>query len=445
VIFLSNRVHPDGKGDVTALRGKVATVAAAALLSPEDVARSAQSSAAARALHPVDSAADTSRLAKAAAPHEPTLAGIDVLAAEGFARLRGKRVGLLTNHTGRSRDGVSTIDLIAGAPGVTLAALFSPEHGIRGEADDTVASGRDQKTGVVIHSLYGETRRPTPAMLEGLDIVVVDLQDVGVRFYTYPVAVAYMLEEAVKRKLPVVVLDRPNPVDGFDIEGPAQEAGGNRYVGYLPMPVRHGLTIGELVRLFNGEERIGADLTVVPMKNWRRDDWFDDTGLAWVNPSPNMRNMVAATVYPGIGAIEGTNISVGRGTDTPFEQIGAPWIDGRALAAALNASALPGVRFYPVTFTPAADAKLGGQKCQGVFLIVTDRDRLRPVRVGLQIASTLSRLYGAQFQLEDAATLFGPRAMLEKIRSGADPGVIAASWAADEEKWRLTRAKYLLY
>jgi uncharacterized protein YbbC (DUF1343 family) len=445
VIFLSNRVHPDGKGDVTALRGKVATVAAAALLSPEDVARRVQSSVAARAFQPVDSVADTSRSARTGERHEPTLAGIDVLAAESFARLRGKRVGLLTNHTGRSRDGVSTIDLIAGAPGVTLAALFSPEHGIRGEADDTVASTRDEKTGVVIHSLYGETRHPTPAMLEGLDVVVVDLQDVGVRFYTYPVAVAYMLEEAVKRKLPVVVLDRPNPVDGFDIEGPAQEPGGNRYVGYLPMPVRHGLTIGELVRLFNGEARIGADLTVVPMKNWRRDDWFDDTGLAWVNPSPNMRNMVAATVYPGIGAIEGTNISVGRGTDTPFEQIGAPWIDGRALAAALNASALPGVRFYPVTFTPSADAKLGGQKCQGVFLIVTDRDRLRPVRVGLQIASTLARLYGAQFKLEDAATLFAPKAMLEKIRAGVDPAVIAASWTADEEKWRLTRAKYLLY
>jgi uncharacterized protein YbbC (DUF1343 family) len=438
-------VHPDGKGDVTALRGKVATVAAAALLSPEDVARRVQSSVAARAFQPVDSVADTSRSARTGERHEPTLAGIDVLAAESFARLRGKRVGLLTNHTGRSRDGVSTIDLIAGAPGVTLAALFSPEHGIRGEADDTVASTRDEKTGVVIHSLYGETRHPTPAMLEGLDVVVVDLQDVGVRFYTYPVAVAYMLEEAVKRKLPVVVLDRPNPVDGFDIEGPAQEPGGNRYVGYLPMPVRHGLTIGELVRLFNGEARIGADLTVVPMKNWRRDDWFDDTGLAWVNPSPNMRNMVAATVYPGIGAIEGTNISVGRGTDTPFEQIGAPWIDGRALAAALNASALPGVRFYPVTFTPSADAKLGGQKCQGVFLIVTDRDRLRPVRVGLQIASTLTRLYDAQFKLEDAATLFAPKAMLEKIRAGVDPAVIAASWTADEEKWRLTRAKYLLY
>jgi uncharacterized protein YbbC (DUF1343 family) len=282
-------------------------------------------------------------------------------------------------------------------------------------------------------------------MLDGLDLVVVDLQDVGARFYTYPAAIANFMEEAAARKLPIVVLDRPNPIDGFDVEGPSQERGGNRYVGYLPMPVRHGLTIGELVRLFNGEGRIGADLTVVAMQNWRREDWFDDTGIAWVNPSPNMRNMVAATVYPGIGAIEGTNISVGRGTDTPFEQIGAPWIDGRALAAALNASLLPGVRFYPVTFTPAADAKLGGQKCQGVFLIVTDRDRLRPVRVGLQIASTLSRLYGAQFKLEDAATLFAPKMMLDKIRAGADPAVIAASWTADEERWRVTRAKYLLY
>ena len=440
VIFLSNRVHPDGKGDVTPLRARIATVAAAALMSPDAVARRLQPS---DSTWRIDSAAV--RSAKALALRQPVLAGIDVLAAENFARLRGKRVGLLTNQTGRSRQGESTIDLIARAPGVTLVALFSPEHGIRGEVDDKVSSSRDEKTGVPIHSLYGDTLRPAPAMLDGLDVIVVDLQDVGARFYTYPAAIAYVLEEAVKRKLPVVVLDRANPIDGFDVEGPAQDAGGNRYVGYLPMPIRHGLTIGELVRLFNDAGRIGADLTVVPMKNWRRDDWFDDTGLAWVNPSPNMRNMVAATVYPGVGAIEGTNISVGRGTDTPFEQIGAPWIDGPALAAALNASALPGVRFYPVTFTPAAGAKLAGQACHGVFLIVTDRDRLRPVRVGLQIASTLSRLYGAQFRLEDAVTLFGPKTMLEKIRAGVDPAAIAASWAADEEQWRLTRAKYLLY
>jgi uncharacterized protein YbbC (DUF1343 family)/CubicO group peptidase (beta-lactamase class C family) len=441
VIFLSNRVHPDGKGDVTPLRAKVATVAAAALLSAANVTDAMWRSP----LRAADRRAESPAPQQTRASHEPVLTGIDVLASENFARLRGKRVGLLTNQTGRSRDGSSTIDLIAKAPGVTLAALFSPEHGIRGDADDRIESSRDQKTGLTVHSLYGKTLRPTPAMLDGLDLVVVDLQDAGARIYTYPAAIAYFMEEAAARKLPILVLDRPNPIDGFDIEGPAQDAGGNRYVGYLPMPLRHGLTIGELARLFNGEARIGADLTVVPMKNWRRDDWFDDTGIAWVNPSPNLRNVVAATVYPGIGAIEGTNLSVGRGTDTPFEQFGAPWIDGPALAAALNASALPGVRFYPVTFTPTVSAKLGGQACHGVFLIVTDRDRLRPVRVGLQIASTLSRMYGAQFRLEDAAALFGPKAMLEKIRAGADPAAIAASWAADEAKWRLTRAPYLLY
>ena len=380
-----------------------------------------------------------------AAPQEPVLAGIDVLAAEGFARLRGRRVGLLTNQTGQSRGGESTIDLLARAPDVKLVALFSPEHGIRGQLDDNVPTSRDEKTGLQVHSLYGETRRPTDAMLEGIDTLVVDLQDIGARFYTYPASLGYVMEEAARRKAAVVVLDRPNPIDGFDVEGPLQDATAIGFNGYLPMPVRHGLTLGELARLFNGEKQIGADLTVVPMKNWRRDDWFDDTGLRWANPSPNMRNMVAATVYPGIGAIEGTNISVGRGTDTPFEQLGAPWIDGAALAAALNASGVAGVRFYPVAFTPVPGAKLGGQVCHGVFVIVTDRDRLRPVRVGLQIAATLSRLYGAQFRLEDAVVLLGSKATIAKIRAGEDPAAIAASWAPDEAAWRLTRAKYLLY
>jgi uncharacterized protein YbbC (DUF1343 family) len=437
VIFLSNRVHPDGKGDVTALRGKVATVAAAALLTPDDVERSANAFA---LRDPV-----AERSANAVALHEPVLAGIDVLAAEGFARLRGKRVGLLTNQTGRSRAGESTIDLLAHAPGVRLVALFSPEHGIRGELDDNVSSSRDEKTGLQVYSLYGETRRPTDAMLDGIDTLVVDLQDIGARFYTYPASVGYVMEAAARRKAAVLVLDRPNPIDGFDVEGPMLDVAAVGFNGYLPMPVRHGLTLGELARLFNGEKHIGADLTIVPMKNWRRDDWFDDTGLRWANPSPNMRNMVAATVYPGVGAIEGTNISVGRGTDTPFEQLGAPWIDGPALAAALNASGLAGVRFYPVTFTPAAGAKLGGQVCHGVFLIVTDRDRLRPVRVGVQVAAALSRLHGAQFRLEDAALLLGSTSTIAKIRAGEDPAAIASSWAPDEAAWRLTRAKYLLY
>jgi uncharacterized protein YbbC (DUF1343 family)/CubicO group peptidase (beta-lactamase class C family) len=451
VVFLSNRVHPDGKGDVTPLRAKVATVAAADLLTDDDVARA--NDAVARAFQArgyqsrmAESAA--SRGPERAALQIPVLTGIDVLHAEGFARLRGKRVGLLTNQTGRTKAGVSTIDALFGARDVSLVALFSPEHGIRGQLDENVASSRDEKTGLPIYSLYGDTeasRHPTADMLQGIEAMVVDLQDIGARFYTYPAATAYVMEEAAKRKLPVFVLDRPNPIDGFDIEGPLQDSTERRYTAYFRLPIRHGLTLGELARLFNEEFKMGADLTVVPMKNWRRDEWFDETGLLWVNPSPNMRNMVAATLYPGIGAIEGTNISVGRGTDTPFEQIGAPWIDAPALAAALNARGLAGIRFYPVSFTPAVGAKLGGQVCHGVFMIVTDRDRLRPVRVGLEIASALASMHAAEFKLEAAATLFGSAAALAKVRAGEDPASIAASWSADEAKWRLMRAKYLLY
>ncbi|PYR60140.1 MAG: hypothetical protein DMF91_12940 [Acidobacteria bacterium] len=444
IVFLSNRVHPDGKGDVTPLRAKVATVAAANLFTDDDVVRAFR--ARGYQSRGVDNPA--SRGPERAALPIPVLTGIDVLDSEAFARLRGKRIGLLTNQTGRTKAGASTIDALFGARDVTLVALFSPEHGIRGQLDEKVPPSRDEKTGLPIYSLYGETeasRHPTAEMLHGIEAMVVDLQDIGARFYTYPAATAYVMEEAAKRKLPVFVLDRPNPIDGFDIEGPLQDSTERRYTSYFRMPIRHGLTIGELARLFNEEFKIGADLTVVPMKNWRRDVWFDETGLPWVNPSPNMRNMVAATLYPGIGAIEGTNISVGRGTDTPFEQIGAPWIDAPALAAALNARGLAGIRFYPVSFTPAAGAKLGGQMCHGVFMIVTDRDRLRPVRVGLEIASALAKMHAAEFKLEAAATLFGSTATLAKVRAGEDPTSIASSWSADEAKWRLMRAKYLLY
>jgi uncharacterized protein YbbC (DUF1343 family) len=255
----------------------------------------------------------------------------------------------------------------------------------------------------------------------------------------------YAIEEAARRKLAVVVLDRPNPIGGALVEGPKQDAGAVGFTGYVTMPIRHGLTIGELARLFNGERKIGANLSVVAMKNWRRDAWFDETALPWIVPSPNMRTLTAATLYPGIGAIEQTNISVGRGTDTPFEQIGAPWIDGAALAAALDARAIPGVSFYPVTFTPASGAKFAGEACGGVFILVIDREALRPVRVGVEIASALSRFYGSRFQLELAATQLGSKATVARIRAGEDPASIAASWAADEQAWRATRAKYLLY
>jgi uncharacterized protein YbbC (DUF1343 family)/CubicO group peptidase (beta-lactamase class C family) len=437
VVFLSNRVHPDGKGDVTPLRAKVATIAAAALTeAPAEAGRS-------RPMTGRDFGASGSAPPKPKA--EPVETGLDVLRASGFAALRGKRVGLVTNHTGRARDGAMAIDLLFAAKDVTLVALFSPEHGIRGVVDANVPSAVDEKTKLPIYSLYGETERPTDAMLAGVDVLVVDLQDIGARFWTYATTTAYVLEEAAKRKLPVFVLDRPNPVDGWQIEGPALDPESMGFTGYFPqMPIRHGVTLGELAKLYNGENKIGADLTVVAMKNWRRDDWYDETGLAWVNFSPNMRNMNEAALYPGIGAIEGTNLSVGRGTDTPFEQIGAPWIDGVQLADALNARAIPGVRFYPVHFTPAS-SKYANEACGGVFIIVTDRVALHPVRVGLEIASALARMYPGQYQLLTAARLFGSRDTLARIAAAEDPASIAASWAQAESKWRSLRAKYLLY
>ena len=435
IVFLSNRVHPDGTGDVTPLRARLATTVAAAItdIAPVGASRSEWS----RQVRPTASLPIP--------PQPPVATGIDTLRTDGFAPLKGLRVGLLTNHTGLARDRTPTIDLLAAAPGVTLAALFSPEHGIRGILDASVPSTRDPKTGLPIHSLYGATRRPTAEMLTGLDAIVIDLQDVGARFYTYMTSMAYVLEEAAPRKIKVVILDRPNPIGGVHIEGPALDQAAVGFTGYLPqIPIRHGLTLGELARLFNEEQKIGADLTVVAMKNWRRDSWFDQTGLAWVNPSPNMRTLYAATLYPGLGAFEQSNISVGRGTDTPFEHIGAPWIDGARLAEALNARQIAGVRFYPVTFTPTSST-FANQECHGVFIVITDRDAVRPVRVGVEIAAALVRLFPTSFQVDGAARLFGSVAGLERLKAGDDPAAIVATWAAAESRWRLLRAKYLLY
>jgi uncharacterized protein YbbC (DUF1343 family) len=435
VIFMSNRVHPDGKGDVTPLRARIATVAASALTGVPDSLREKRFTS---------SALGPALTVPPPQPAAPVQTGIDVLRADGFAALRGKRVGLITNHTGRARDGATTIDLIFNAPGVKLVKLFSPEHGIRGALDADVPSSVDEKTKLPILSLYGETQRPTAQMLEGLDALVYDLQDIGARFYTYTTTMAYVMEEAAKHKLPVFILDRPNPVNGWHIEGPSLDKELFSFVGYFSMPIRHGMTVGELAKLFNAENKIGADVTVIAMKNWRRDAWFDDTALPWINPSPNMRNMNQATLYPGIGAIEGTNISVGRGTDTPFEQIGAPWIDGLQLADTLNARSLPGVRFYPVRFTPTS-SKYEKQECQGVFMIVTDRNALRPVRVGIEIASALNRMYPSQYQIDPGARLVGSRDTLSRLKSGDDPAAIASSWGAAEARWRLLRSRYLLY
>jgi uncharacterized protein YbbC (DUF1343 family)/CubicO group peptidase (beta-lactamase class C family) len=436
VVFLSNRVHPDGNGDVTPLRARVASVVASAIPDAVVPATTAMTGA-------DFGAPPIARTAKPAAMR--VLTGIDVLRAESFARLRGRRIGLVTNHTGRAADGTPTIDLFAAQRDLTLVALFSPEHGIRGVVDESVPSTRDEKTGLPIHSLYGATQRPTDAMLSGIDTLVIDLQDVGARFYTYATTMAYVMEEAAKRKLKVVILDRPNPVNGWQIEGPRLDEASRGFTGYLPaMPIRHGMTLGELARLFNDDGRIGCDLTVVALQHWARAAWFDETGLEWVNSSPNMRNLLEATLYPGIAAFEFANISVGRGTDTPFEQLGAPWIDGRRLADALNARGIPGVRVYPVRFTPTT-SKFAGEACSGVFFVVTDREVLKPVRLGVEVASALVALFPSQIDFGRTALLLGSTETLSRIRAGEDPASVAASWTIAESQWRRLRAKYLLY
>jgi uncharacterized protein YbbC (DUF1343 family) len=437
-VLLSNRVHPDGKGDATPLRARVATIVAAALrqLPDESVLRAERWTG-------TDFGAAGSVPRRSDDMDGRTLTGIDVLRADGFKLLKGKRAGLITNHTGRARTGEATIDLIAAAKDVTLVALFSPEHGIRGILDEKVESSRDEKTGLPIYSLYGATTRPTAEMLQGIDTLVLDLQDIGARFYTYTTTMAYVMEEAAKRKIGVIVLDRPNPVTGAQIEGPTLDQSELSFTAYYPMPIRHGMTLGEMALLFNAEKKIGADLTVVEMKNWSRDDWFDATGLTWVNPSPNMRNMVAASLYTGIGAIEASNVSVGRGTDSPFEQLGAPWIDGPRLAAELNRRNLPGVRFYPISFTPTS-SRFANELCHGVFIIVTDRDRMRAVRVGLEVAAALYRLSPTTFEVEKVGRLFGADTV-RRIRGGEEPAAIATAWSRAESGWRLLRAKHLKY
>src|SRR5256714_1997264 len=385
VVFLSNRVHPDGKGDVGPLRGRVASVAAGAVTDTAVVARARRE----LSQHYEQLTSDLSRftasreqaLALAAGSNTTppkVLTGIDVLERDGFKQLAGMRVGLVTNHTGRDRAGRTTIDVLHKAPGVKLVALFSPEHGIRGLADEKISDSKDEQTGLPIYSLYGETRRPRPEQLKDLDALVFDIQDIGTRFYTYISTVGLVMEEAAKSHLPVFVLDRPDPIGGVEVEGPIADADKLSFTAYHTIPVRHGMTIGELAQLFNQERHVGCDLHVIKMEGWERAMWLDETNLTWVNPSPNMRSLTEASLYPGIGLLETTNVSVGRGTDTPFEVVGAPWIDGQQLAAYLNSRRTAGVRFVPVRFTPQSSV-FKNEECGGVNVIITDRARFRPV------------------------------------------------------------------
>jgi len=374
---------------------------------------------------------------------ERTKLGVDVLEQENFAPLRGKRVGLITNQTGVDSEGRRTIDVLALAEGVKLVALFSPEHGISGKEDANVVNAKDPTTGLPIYSLYGETRRPTDAMLKGIDTLVFDVQDAGVRFYTFITTMAYCMEEAAKHHIEFVVLDRPNPLGGEVIEGPMLGRDRLSFTGYFPMPVRYGMTIGELAKMFNAENKINADLHVFAMQGWHRGDTYDRTGLKWIPPSPNLRTLNAAFLYPGIEILQSAGVSVGRGTDTPFELFGGPWIEAAELAAELNRRAVPGVRFQATLFTPD-NGLYKGQYCQGVSLIITNRAELNSMRMGLEIAAALHRLYPQQFHLEKIIDLLGSQATLDRLERGDDPARIIAGWADDLEKFRAVRAKYLL-
>jgi len=375
---------------------------------------------------------------------DPVAMGIDVLARDGYAALQGRRVGLITNHTGRARDGQANVDLLRRAPGVHLAALFSPEHGLRGNYDEKVADTRDEVTGLPVYSLYGERMRPTPDQLMGLDTLVYDIQDVGARFYTYSSTLGYCLEEAARHGLRYVVLDRPNPIGGQAVEGPLADADDLSFIAYHRVPIRHGLTFGELAQLYNAEKHLGADLQVVKMEGWKRADFWDATNLTWIHPSPNMRSLTQALLYPGMGLLETTNVSVGRGTDTPFEVLGAPWMDGRRLAPALNARGLPGVRFYPIRFTPTT-REFAGQECGGITVVIERWDRFVPVLTGLAVAETLLKLFPHAWDSSRYNRLLVHKAAFAAFLSGATAESLVQSWQEEIHSFRARCRPHLIY
>ena len=414
-VFLSNRVHPNGKGVVSGLQVALGTLSARAAGYDKPVIPRVRF---------IVGGADTNN-------------GIDSLVAKRYAPLRGLRIGLITNQTGIDRSGNPTIDLLRSAPGVTVVALFSPEHGIRGTADEKVGDARDSVSGLPVYSLYGETRKPKPEQLAGLDALVFDIQDIGTRFYTYISTMGLAMEAAAEAKIRFIVLDRVNPIGGAAFEGPLLK-GERDFTAWHELVIRHGMTAGELAQMFKAERHIDADLTVIPLERWRREWFQDEAGLPWTNTSPNMRSLTEATLYPGIGILEHA-MSVGRGTATPFELIGAPYIDASTLARELTALALPGIRFDPVHFTPTASV-FEGQACHGVRFTLTDRKAFQPVHTGVAIATVLARLYTKDFAVAKLAPLLRDPRTLEAIRAGTQ-----ASWADDEAEFGARRAKYLLY
>jgi uncharacterized protein YbbC (DUF1343 family) len=446
IIILTNAVHPRGKGNAIALRSKIATAVAAAL--PLTVTESDELRW--KSITGYNEAETAAR--RLAVRNGTVQAGIDVLEAHGFDLLRGatgkKKIGLLTNQTSMDSQGRRTIDVLSQAPGVSLDAIFSPEHGVTGSLDTTeIGDSKDAATGVPVYSVYGATdvaRRPSLDVLKTLDAVVIDIQDAGARFYTYETTLGYFLEGAAKAGIEIIVLDRPNPITGSFVQGPIPDSGHESFTNYDSVPVRHGMTVGELAKMFNGERGINARLQVVPLAGWMQGDWYDSTGLAWINPSPNLRSLTEATLYPGVALVEGTNVSVGRGTDTPFELLGAPWINAGALAQYLNARNISGVRFVPVTFTPNAST-YAGQKCQGVNIILIERNAFDAPELGVELASALHKLYPEQFHMERMIELLVNQSTYDAIAKGEDPRRIAEDWREPLDKFQQVRQQYLIY
>jgi uncharacterized protein YbbC (DUF1343 family) len=378
---------------------------------------------------------------------QPTavLAGIDVARRDEFRILAGQRVGLITNHTGRALDGTPTAQLLSEHPAVTLQALFSPEHGYRGRLDvSKIADSQDDQTGTRIYSLYGSNRRPTAEMLGNLDTLVFDIQDIGTRFYTYISTMGEAMKAADQHGKRFVVLDRPNPINGVTVSGPMLDAGAESFVGFHSLPVRHGMTIGELAKMFYRELQLTMPLEVVPCQGWRRPMRWDQTGLRWINPSPNMRSLTQAILYPGIGMLETTNLSVGRGTDTPFEVIGAPWIDPLRLAAEMRRREIPGVACIPIRFTPRS-SKYEGEACGGLNFMITDHEVFDPLRLGIELATALQQLSPEQWRGADAIRLMGNRRVLQAILRGRPASEVLAKSREGLEAFRQRRARYLLY
>lgn len=437
-IFLSNRVHPDGTGNVLPLQAALASMVAEAVLG--------FNFAWVEGALPPRPKLKTPKSVKTP-PRKPqvlsVLNGIDVLAEQQFAPLSGLRVGLITNHTGTDRRRNSTIDLLSNAPGVKLVSLFSPEHGIRGVKDERVQDSVDDKSGLPIHSLYGEFRSPQPEHMKGLDALVFDIQDIGCRFYTYISTMGNCLEAASQAGLKIFVLDRVNPINGLNVDGPVL-SGKTSFTGFHNIPIRHGMTIGELARMFNAERGFKADLSIIPIQGWQRSVWFDETSLPWTNPSPNMRSVNQASLYPGVGLLETTALSVGRGTDTPFEVIGAPYIDDSKLALELNRLGIEGVRFVPIRFTPQSSV-FRGELCSGVNIILTNREKCRVIDIGIEIALTLQRLYPEEFGLERFNRLLVHSPTIESIREGKSLSTVRRLWSKDLESFKKRRASFLLY